>query len=466
MPDITDPAVRYVGCSSSIGYAGHEGLENWRTNFSLTYGLRSNDAQGNHCGRLCLANDDLYLMDRCWNGRVTCGLRVSSQPTHTLIVGQSAAHLDHAPLRAGRYLTVLGPAAALGVAARHGFADRLRIQLGVPVVNLGRGGAGPSDYLTADPELLEPLLAQSAAVIVVLMAGRSSGNSRFPSAVPAMVRFAQVEQLARTDPATTRQLRNESLATAAAEYAQLGARIRARAAALRRRPPALILLWSSECELSSGCQLPGVFPQWYMAPDAAPRAAAAMGATLVDASYAHLPVPYPALSMDQCQTCPAKAGPFACTLDEARRQVSPYGRAPQDWYQSKNRSSAMRILSSLRTNLGCTQTCSSVTPSYYPPDEAHALATAAMMPLIKTALIDAATSERHVRRGDGKGADGGSELVPVPSIDLSQKVFFSHVHKAAGHSFLTFLREAPQINPPLRWCARAYLRHLSPEPCE
>ena len=57
------------------------------------------------------------------------------------------------PLQTGRYMTVLGPAAAFGVGALSGFGDRLRERLNIPVVNLGRGAAGPSDYLRAWPNL-------------------------------------------------------------------------------------------------------------------------------------------------------------------------------------------------------------------------------------------------------------------------------------------------------------------------
>ena len=44
----------------------------------------------------------------------------------------------------------------------------------------------------------------------------------------------------------------------------------------------------------------------------------------------------------------------------------------------------------------------------------------------------------------------------VPSINVSRKLFFSHVHKAAGTSFRTFLRDAPALGYlATRWC-----RHL------
>ena len=68
---------------------------------------------------------------------------------------------------------MLGPAAALGTASLVSFATRLEHKLRVPVVNLGRGGIG---------HVLAPLLSQSRAVVVVLMAGRSSANSAISQA--------------------------------------------------------------------------------------------------------------------------------------------------------------------------------------------------------------------------------------------------------------------------------------------
>ena len=84
---------------------------------------------------------------------------------------------------------MLGPAAALGVGARLGFADRVRAAYGVPVLNLGRGAAGPKDLLDAvKSNSIAPILAGARAVVIVLMAGRSSANSQWPY-VPHVVQY-------------------------------------------------------------------------------------------------------------------------------------------------------------------------------------------------------------------------------------------------------------------------------------
>jgi hypothetical protein len=170
-------------------------------------------------------------------------------------------------LHAGKYIAVVGPAAAFGVGALSSFADRLREQLSEPVVNLGRGAAGPRDFLNAWPSLA-PLLSHARAVVIVLMAGRSSANSMFPymegkpSGDASMARDMGMRKLvANGDPRVPR-LMNESLQTALKEYSQLANHIRHRAALDGRAPPTLLLLWLSECALSRGCTSISEFPQF------------------------------------------------------------------------------------------------------------------------------------------------------------------------------------------------------------
>ena len=460
------PSIRYRGCRTSAGIVDVDKLEQWRASFLRDFKLRRDDGLGNACGRFCGVGEDLYLMDRCWNSRWTCVLAVESAPGLPIVVGQDVNVADTAkPLVPGRFLSVIGPAAALGVAARSGFADRLRRRFGnVPVLNFGRGGAGPSDFLGIAPALLEPLLAQSAAVVVVLMAGRSSGNSRYPTGVDAMVRHAEVEKLAAGDPAAARRLRNESLTTASSEYAQLAARIRNRAAAYGMRPPALFLLWFSECKLATGCWgRPSQFPQYYTDGASAPRAAAAMGATLIDASYHHLPRPYPALAVDLCQaSCPPRpTGPRykVCSLDEFRRQVDPQGMAPQDWSEGRAGGISWPAEPTKRrssSGLGCSRDCSAVAPSYYPHDAAHVVATVALFDPIKRALEEARASDAREpdRAVGGLGGDAArSSLQLPPPLDIGRKLFYSHVHKAAGTSFIEFLRQSELLRLDSRWCA-------------
>ena len=180
---------RYVGCSTPTE-AAHAAHEAWRVNFTNTFVVGS--ASGK-CGTFCQAHGDLYLEDRCWNTRSLCAIATmmdakANNVVSTVVVGQRTAEPHNLLLHSGHYLTVLGPAAALGVGARHGFADRLRERMGVPVVNLGRGAAGPSDYISAWTSLA-PLLSQSRANIVVVMAcllytspsPRDRQKSRMPS---------------------------------------------------------------------------------------------------------------------------------------------------------------------------------------------------------------------------------------------------------------------------------------------
>ena len=59
------------------------------------------------------------------------------------------------------------------------FAATLEEYLGMPVINLGRGGASPATYIGAGFTSIEGLLANAHSLIVVVMAGRSSPNSRY-----------------------------------------------------------------------------------------------------------------------------------------------------------------------------------------------------------------------------------------------------------------------------------------------
>ena len=158
------------------------------------------------------------------------------------------------------------------------------------MLNLGRGAAGPSDYLGAWSSIASPI-ASSRAVIVVLMAGRSSANVDFPSqpGVPSgpisMARDAGVRRLVDAHDPRAWLLVNQSLHTALSEYVELARRIRNRAALLRRAPPALLLVWLSECPMDKGCPNVFTFPQYYVDPARVRAVAWEGGYTLVDASY-------------------------------------------------------------------------------------------------------------------------------------------------------------------------------------
>ena len=236
---------RYGRCETFTS-ADNGALERWRASSILS----SHSKNCTH--RFCDLSDTLYPYDRCWNRRTICSLHLAGALHAPLLVGQEQAPPAGSELRAGQYVVILGPAAALGVASRTSFAEMLRAKLRgrTPIVNLGRGGTGPADYLHAlSVGGMTPLLANAAAVVVVLMSGRSSANSLAGPEVRAMVRASMVARVERRDAHKAALLRNESLDTAARDYAALGSALRADAAARDAAPPAIIVMWFSECSL-------------------------------------------------------------------------------------------------------------------------------------------------------------------------------------------------------------------------
>ena len=168
----TRVAARYVACGSYAD-ASDDAMRRFRASFTQRH------LPSDGCGKsFCRLDESLYFYDRCWNPRATCAIAVETGGS--VVVAQQHA-TEPAPLHAGEYLSVIGPAAAFGVAAEVSFADSLRYQLKMPVINLGRGGAGPNLYLSegSEGERVSAVLAQSRAVIILVMAGRSSANSLY-----------------------------------------------------------------------------------------------------------------------------------------------------------------------------------------------------------------------------------------------------------------------------------------------
>ena len=83
------------------------------------------------------------------------------------------------PLEPGGYIVCLGAAQTFGCFTEHPYPQLLEKELGMPVVNLGYGGAGPR-FFVRHPELL-PLINGAALVIVQVMSARSEDNDRFVS---------------------------------------------------------------------------------------------------------------------------------------------------------------------------------------------------------------------------------------------------------------------------------------------
>jgi hypothetical protein len=80
-------------------------------------------------------------------------------------------------LEKGRYIACIGAAQTFGCFSDNPFPQRLQEALGLPVVNYGMGGAGPSFFL--QQEKIFGLLNKSVCTIVQVMSGRSESNSVF-----------------------------------------------------------------------------------------------------------------------------------------------------------------------------------------------------------------------------------------------------------------------------------------------
>jgi LPS sulfotransferase NodH len=85
----------------------------------------------------------------------------------------------------GRYLAFVGGAQTFGRFASEPFPTLLGRRLGIPVLNLGIGGAGPRHFNA--PRYLS-LLNKAEAVVVQVMSGRSSSNSLFDNSVAGRLR--------------------------------------------------------------------------------------------------------------------------------------------------------------------------------------------------------------------------------------------------------------------------------------
>ncbi|MFW7414200.1 DUF6473 family protein [Demequina sp. SO4-18] len=86
---------------------------------------------------------------------------------------------EPAALAPGGYVVCLGAAQTFGCFCERPYPALLEEELGMPVVNLGYGGAGPR-FFARHPELLT-LINGAALVVVQVMSARSEDNSRFAS---------------------------------------------------------------------------------------------------------------------------------------------------------------------------------------------------------------------------------------------------------------------------------------------
>ncbi len=82
-------------------------------------------------------------------------------------------------LKQGQYFACLGAAQPFGCFCERPYPTLLQERLGLPVLNLGHGGAGASFFLKHQPLL--DRVNRAAFAIVQIMSGRSESNSMFDS---------------------------------------------------------------------------------------------------------------------------------------------------------------------------------------------------------------------------------------------------------------------------------------------
>ena len=360
--------------------------------------------------RLCsLVFGRIYYADRCWNPRTLCSIvPVAGSSTGAssecslkpLFVLQGNREPDGLVLQQGRYVTVFGPAAAIGVNSRVSFADRLRSSLGVPILNFGRGGIGPGKYAT----LLEgspgfrSVAFHSAAVVIVVMAGRSSSDGVHDK-VDALSRHAAVKAIEGVDPGRAAQLRNASMQNAEAEYVALARAIRRAAPAAASVEPKFVLLWMSQIRatgpsVAASCQDSAAysdgFPQYFTCSsdrgERLRRIASSIDAQMIDA---HTPEKRPPIPMDRCG-CPPPSSTRnqTCTPKQARDE---YGHGPK--YTGKIGKDLKKPHSSMEMNasgenvlIGCSRHCARVQSPYYPNAAVHERAAEKLHPVLADAL--------------------------------------------------------------------------------
>lgn len=343
----------------------------------------------------------LYIWDRCWNPRPICEL---------VLADGSVLLLPHAPTSAvllpNKYVVLLGPAAAVGTNSPENLATLLEEKLGMPVVNLGRGGAGPHLYLGRSWAQLKVLLAMANAIVVITMSGRSSPNSHNPMTPGRMPSGEQnMHWIHRTynghnvvQGKLAADMLRESVAASLDNTTELLSRVRGEAfAAGRSRAPYIYVLWFSRCTLAraQGCTTPhkdgrgwSILPQLefphFIDGSFLLELHRRTGAVLVEAAYGHIPAGEP-LKIEQCgSACPAippsPATRVACTPDEARTEMcggircaTPSQLASLKWQHEQEQRQTGRYS---RSATLCPTSCTSVAASSqtYPPGAAHRFA--------------------------------------------------------------------------------------------
>ena len=195
--------------------------------------------------------------------------------------------------------------------------------------------------------------------------------------------------------------RRESVDQALLEYQDLFSRVAAEARRLGLgRPPKQLMLWISERPMAGSSISDGSFPAWI---DEAflSRLRASTDATLVDASYAHLPVHQRApLPVDKCRDkCAAAAEERVCNVNQARADVCGDDAALQREkivlertldaeFCAAPAAPAASLAGGERASAKalCPRRCTAVRGRYYTPSEAHVLAAQALLPPLQVVL--------------------------------------------------------------------------------
>jgi LPS sulfotransferase NodH len=328
----------------------------------------------------------LYIYDRCWTPRTICSLRLRADVRTSEVELLVPREKPPTSLVAGKYVVLFGPAAAVGTNSLVSTATLLEEKLGMPVVNLGRGGAGPHTFLGPSWSLISTLVAHAEAVVVMLM-------SRLPKdSLPLYERLRSEGNLSAAS-----ELRDESVAGALQDTTKLLLDVQRAAKEAGQRTPALVALWFSRCPLAraGGCTYDKKasiasrraileFPHW-LDSSFVRSLQQQSGAEIVLADYGHLPSPAPLLT-NLCEPACAWPGRDAtgsrknCSSDDARASLHRggirEGNAPSRVSVPLTMALDRKVDWRAVPNLLCPDQCASVASNSqtYPTAFAHELA--------------------------------------------------------------------------------------------
>jgi hypothetical protein len=167
----------------------------------------------------------------------------------------------------GSYFVTLGAAQTFGRFCSSPFPSLLGERIGLPVLNLSRGGAGPSFFSSAGP-VLDRYLEGARFVVLQIMSARSEGNSMFASDGLSYLRDRRTGVYLGCDKAYAALLREQPASSVTRVVAETRANwYESYLRLLRRIPAPKVLLWIStrrpryRAQLDSLSGLFGAYPQ-------------------------------------------------------------------------------------------------------------------------------------------------------------------------------------------------------------